>query len=447
MSTADKLSYLAQTKTAIKDAIVEKGVDVSSSDTFRSYAEKIRAIEGGGTGGGDKIFVTNETGKEFVKGDKVLVNFSGTEGTEYSSNISIGNGWTKPFITPRNSIILTDTYSKRKIETQWTPNGFTSSTYTETSITPDSRWPYVFKDNELKYYIVNSTKCGIEDYNNMTFTQSEYWPLGDDLKLNLTSGILYNEDESLSYDTGVGNQNNKKTVIQMYDNTVVIHQVDSILFIDVSNFPECSKRTITVPLTTTLPFGMTGIDEGSFLIFSNGNTFYFYQYTGKDFKPYLNIVVRNSESCQYINVGEGVFCFIRSDNTPVVYMVEGESLIKKQIPIEIINKIESVITGLYGNNICFVCNKDMTHFSWTYSTGRYEHYGVASHTGNGVKIYIAEPEQSNYTDTYSFTGYITGNVDNLGRYEAEMVLPETVDVKIVTNVDVANNEIIFEGME
>ena len=447
MATADKLSYLSQTKTAIKDAIVEKGVAVSSSDTFRSYADKIRAISGGGAGGGSKLFVTNETGKEFVRGDKVLVNFSGTEGTEYSSALNLGAYWNKPFIMTDNSIIYSHSEDRKKIVTKWTPNGFISSTYTNFTMHVDNRYPYVFQDNVLKQTAINSAKCNFQDYNNMTFVTSRHWSLKDDLKLDLETGILYNEDESLSYDTGIGRQYSKKITIQIYDNTVIIHQTDSILFIDVSNFPECSKRTTPVPLTTTMPFGMTGIDEGSFLIFSNGNTFYFYKYTGKDFKPYLNIVVRDSESCQYINIGEGVFCFIRSDNTPVVYMVEGESLIKKQIPIEIINKIESVVTGLYRNNICFVCNRDMTHFSWTYSTGQYNHYGVASHTGNGVKIYIAEPEQSNYTDAYSFTGYITGNVDNLGRYEAEMVLPETVDVKIVTNVDVANNEIIFEGME
>ena len=447
MATADKLSYLSQTKTAIKDAIVEKGVAVSSSDTFRSYAEKIRAIEGGGSGGGSKLFVTNETGKEFVKGDKVLVNFSGTEGIEYSGTLTFDAYWNKPFILTNNSIIYSDPAYTKKLVTKWTPNGFISSTYTNIAMHVDNRYPYVFQDNVLKQIAVNSTKCNVEDYNNMTFITKEYWSLKDDLKLDLETGILYNEDESLSYDTGIGRQYNTKITIQIYDNTVIIHKTDSILFIDVSNFPECSKRTIPVPLTTTMPFGMTGIDEGSFLIFSNGNTFYFYKYTGKDFKPYLNIVVRNSESCQYINIGEGIFCFIRSDNTPVVYMVEGESLIKKQIPIEIFNKIKEIATGLYRNNICFVCNKDMTHFAWTYSTGQYNHYGVASHTGNGLKIYIAEPEQSNYTDAYSFTGYITGNVDDLGRYEVEMTLPETVDVKIVTNVDVANNEIIFEGME
>ena len=45
----DKLNKLAETKSAIKTAIVNKGVAVSDSDTFASYANKITSIEGGGT--------------------------------------------------------------------------------------------------------------------------------------------------------------------------------------------------------------------------------------------------------------------------------------------------------------------------------------------------------------------------------------------------------------
>lgn len=44
----DKLAYLEQTKGLIKEAIVAKGVSVSESDTFRSYANKIEAIQSGG---------------------------------------------------------------------------------------------------------------------------------------------------------------------------------------------------------------------------------------------------------------------------------------------------------------------------------------------------------------------------------------------------------------
>lgn len=53
---AEKLTYLNETKNAIKEAIVNKGVSVNDSDTFRSYADKISSIEaGGGTSGEDEF--------------------------------------------------------------------------------------------------------------------------------------------------------------------------------------------------------------------------------------------------------------------------------------------------------------------------------------------------------------------------------------------------------
>ena len=41
----EKLEYLKETKSQIKEAIISKGQEVSSSDTFRSYASKISAID------------------------------------------------------------------------------------------------------------------------------------------------------------------------------------------------------------------------------------------------------------------------------------------------------------------------------------------------------------------------------------------------------------------
>lgn len=46
MSTlTDKLNYLNAIKGELKDAIVAKGVPVSDTDTFRSYADKISSID------------------------------------------------------------------------------------------------------------------------------------------------------------------------------------------------------------------------------------------------------------------------------------------------------------------------------------------------------------------------------------------------------------------
>ena len=57
MGLVQKLNYLLDTKEAIKEAIVNKKVEVSDSDTFRSYAEKIGTIKDGG----DEILIDAPT--------------------------------------------------------------------------------------------------------------------------------------------------------------------------------------------------------------------------------------------------------------------------------------------------------------------------------------------------------------------------------------------------
>lgn len=63
----DKLAYLEETKEAIKQSIIAKGVSVSEGDTFRSYADKIETIEdGGGTGDCSVAACFDDVGYTFV---------------------------------------------------------------------------------------------------------------------------------------------------------------------------------------------------------------------------------------------------------------------------------------------------------------------------------------------------------------------------------------------
>ena len=48
-TTADKLAYLEDTKAAIREAISARGVELSESDPFREYAERIGEIGGSGS--------------------------------------------------------------------------------------------------------------------------------------------------------------------------------------------------------------------------------------------------------------------------------------------------------------------------------------------------------------------------------------------------------------
>ena len=45
IETKAKLDYLQETKSLIKNALIEKGIAISDSDTFRSYADSIRNTE------------------------------------------------------------------------------------------------------------------------------------------------------------------------------------------------------------------------------------------------------------------------------------------------------------------------------------------------------------------------------------------------------------------
>lgn len=447
MATADKLQYLVDTKTEIKNAIVEKGVDVSSSDTFRSYAEKIKSIQAGGGTGGTKMYVTNDTGKEYAAGDKVLVNFSGTEGTRHNGAASIGQYYTKSFVTSKGAITATNNGNKTKYVVKWTPNGFVSSAYTNIDIEIDSRFSYVFSKDKLNYCIVNSSNQAIEDYTNFTYTHSNQFPLTDDLYLDTSSGIIYNSDQSLSFDTGRGEMRNNFMSVQVFENILVIGLTTDIHMIDFTNFPECVKTSLKMPATCEIPLGMTGLEEGSFLVFINGNTLNFYQRTGEGFKKYTDVVMRDKEDSHTINIGEGVFCLVRSDNTPVVYMTEGNDLVRKQLPLEMFNKIKGIASGtIYSGKVTFSTNRDMEIFVTTYATEQYKNYVVYSHIGGNLKIYIADPEQVNYTPDFSFTGIVTGNKSEDGKIEVAMLLTEELPITINTNVPVADGDIIFEGM-
>ena len=70
----NQLQYLEETKTQIKTAIIEKGQDISDSDTFRSYVEKINNISTLDTDTSDATATANDIVMEktaYVNGEKI----------------------------------------------------------------------------------------------------------------------------------------------------------------------------------------------------------------------------------------------------------------------------------------------------------------------------------------------------------------------------------------
>lgn len=85
----EKLSYLSETKEAIKQALIKQQVTVTEGDTFRSYADKIAGIEGGG--GGSKVISTMPASNAGSINTDNMIEICSSDGANYSSEIEIQN--------------------------------------------------------------------------------------------------------------------------------------------------------------------------------------------------------------------------------------------------------------------------------------------------------------------------------------------------------------------
>jgi len=122
MAIVNKAYYLEETKKLIKDAIVDKGVDITDETKFRDYANKIRMIGGGGSGdGGKELHVETRQIKDIIGVDlhglpslynRIVIREDGTGyidqkvayqkvlGNTYSWS-SYSTGWCSSLTSPR----------------------------------------------------------------------------------------------------------------------------------------------------------------------------------------------------------------------------------------------------------------------------------------------------------------------------------------------------------
>lgn len=104
---ADKLRHLTETKTAIKNAITAKGVSVADSDTFRSYAIKIRDINSASLYSKIPLFSPDNITYFAVAFDGTMGDvdfaFDGDDWMYYLS--SDGITWNGPFDCTRSEVV------------------------------------------------------------------------------------------------------------------------------------------------------------------------------------------------------------------------------------------------------------------------------------------------------------------------------------------------------
>ena len=133
MSTADKLNKLITTKSAIKEAIQNKGVTVTDADTFASYADKINSITSGGGSGYEFDFTVLGYNQEECKDANnianVAINFDGFTQSQITEAIAYGKE-----LYDSNYSITNNNVDKDKL-----------------LFYPKLKLPYMYKDSKVLY--------------------------------------------------------------------------------------------------------------------------------------------------------------------------------------------------------------------------------------------------------------------------------------------------------
>lgn len=479
MSTANKLAKVLETKLNIKQAITEKGVNILDTDTFASYPDKIKAIESGGDSGGEKKFVTNSTTNTYNKGDKVLVNTGVVKQSLSSSfELSSSSPWSDwgSLFTDNNNVF---TYFSGVDCKHTFSNNTLSWVKTDTN-----SWNRPYRSGLILHEngIVNLNSINVVGASRILLTNTTATSVKDNLWFlggynDKYYGATYSNGYTDIYDYDILT-NTRGSVTLLHSageisngyicsesgNGFISSRVGGITFFNVNEdgvFVEKGSSVLSLR-DDALLVTFTGAEVGDYLFFAtNYDKKYNADTSGTDaYKSNLIIYkIVEVDGLKSVELVEDIFkdlqvedCLIQFDlrnNVLTVGTLTGVYAYEFDRSVMQFKELSFNVVLPNNNNkdYCYRLmfspdkSKAIVTVRPTYNTMKVSLYILGS-----SKWEITKNDSFSYNSQTSFTGFATGNVDDEGKVEVEMLLPEKVDINIVTNVDVSDDEIIFEGV-
>jgi hypothetical protein len=474
MTTASKLDIIRYVKADIKKAIKEKGVSVGNN--FLTYPDKIRAISGGGGSGGsgDKVFVENATGSEINSGDKVLVT-AGVSPKVLGRGFNLTGGstdWGCCFTDNDNAFILYNSL--------WTKYTYLNDKWTSTNVnnwTKSSQAGFVFFPNgtvHLSSSNSDNQRCILNNINT-TPISNNYIYLGrykgkDYVIYRKTNAIYdYNFDSNIVGTTSLTQFSGTCNLCYLDEETgegfsISDNKKMTFFYIDDNGAFQVNNEVALSIVSGCALVTFTGTRVGDYMFFA---TNYYNKYTTNSIensaeKSSLIVykIVDNGDGKKSLILVENEFklfqledCLVQFDmrndvltigtrNNVYAYKFNRNGMAFEELPYTF--RLTDNTNQVYCYRLMF--SPDMSKAIITLRPTR-DTMDVSLLILGKAGWEIVSNQHFNYNSSNSFTGIATGNVDNLGRYEVEMTLPEKLDLKIVTNVNVTEDEIIFEGIK
>ena len=468
MSVASEITRI---KTNINNAYKSaesKGAVLPSDKNSNNLAECISSITVGGSGG-DVIYVENGTDKEYVKGDKVLINLGMVDSIAQDGHLSestSNNNYNPGSVFLDNDtgyVLFGKVVSKRlsRVGEEWTeeklggtqPSGSGIVCFKDgrVRLTNYNSSPLLLTNNTTvqttggvyigsynnKHYIANKSENAIYEYNPVTNT------IGDNDLI----------DAAGSFDEGYIDPNTGKGFL--------ISTTNLLDFIKINESGIFSwDGSVTVPVdSATLIETFTGADVGDYLFFgSNYKNAFNTTFSGVVSNFYTYQIVDRGDGARALILRDDLFKEFKAVNAECQFDLRNDILTvgtdggvftyklnRDTNEFEILGTVFELMENepVAGDRYKLVYSPDLSRALVTLRIGYNLDYRIYNVYSNKTKI--VENVSIMYNPINSITGFATGKVDGDGKVEVQTVLPKEVVVTVTTDVNVEEGEIIIQG--
>ena len=215
----------------------------------------------------------------------------------------------------------------------------------------------------------------------------------------------------------------------------------------------------------TAPIYCTGCDVGDFIFFvTNSHLTYDYASSTNGHRQVSNLVVyeitANESGSRTLTARPDLFKMFQSENCLIFYDNRNDVLTIGTMDNVYAYKFNRgdknfeqlnytfMLSSNINQNYCYrlAFSPDMSKAVITVKS-TYNTMSVTLYTLGNANWEIVDNQVINYNVTTSFSAITTGEVDEDGKVEVKLTLPDKVDLVIDTNVEVNEGDIIIEGVE
>ena len=435
-------------------------VKVQTNSSGKVYMSNNKALLATESGGGDTIYLPNESGTTIYEGDKVLFTL-GSNGTDTPAQFTGQTSGTFAYGSPIvfddstfvTSLTLTTGAIYNKVNGTWTRTQ--NSTYNE--------WGYgaciqYFSEGVIsgrrngKYANTSSSKIYTKT-NTIELSQNEYIGICATREYCAYSSGLYEFTSS-------SNTRGTQVVTMSSDGRIMFARIFDSKCIACTNtnvnIYEINTGTFNLVKSNSILSGSasvlfaTGADTNDIVFVASTLNPTYYAPTTTPTESYLSCYkILSDGTLEYVQIPalarfESTFCYAYYDNRNAVlsigttsgaYFYQFDTSYKTFTQIDV--SLSSLPTQTYGYpyRVAMTPSKDTIIVQGETAVNVY--------TLSTVYHRIVPNSSLSYDLVTSYTGFATGNTDNDGNYEISTVLPRILDTYLEINV--MPDQVIVEG--